>query len=152
MAKEYVAISKRFIKRIFGLLLMLLLLAGAIFGWFKYQETQDQNRQAQAEIERLSNPAESAKRAEDQLIEDVKKVAVVPHDERPTIADVTDAEQLKDQPLFAHIENGDKVLLFTKARRQVIYRPSTKQVITLVTLPEEDLPDNAQATSEQIQE
>lgn len=119
-------------------MLVLALLAGLGFFVYKYDQQRKANEQAKADIERLSNPEESAKDAEDKLIEEVKKVAVVPDDERPTIANVTDASQLKSQPLFASIENGDKVLLYVKARRQVIYRPSTKQVITIVTLPEDD--------------
>ena len=138
MSKEYIAVSKRFIKRLVTFAVLLVLVGLGAFGFIKYQDTQEQNREAQAEIERLSDPEASAKEAEDKLIEEVKKVAAVPDDERPTIANVTDASQLQDQPLFALIENGDKVLLYVNARRQIIYRPSTKQVITAVTLPEDD--------------
>lgn len=152
MSREYVAISKRFIKRIMFFVVLLAAAGGVVYGFTRYQDSQEKNKQAQAEIERLKNPEESAKIAEDALIEEVKKVALVPTDERPTIANVTDSGQLKDQPLFALIENDDKVLLYPNARRQIVYRPSTKQVITAVTLPEGDAATEQDASQQDAAE
>lgn len=78
------------------------------------------------ELNRLSrsNQAVSAQ----QLTEEISKHLLLP-DERPTLATVSDTEKLKGQEFFKNAENGDKVLIFPKAGRALIYRPSTDQVI-----------------------
>lgn len=58
----------------------------------------------------------------------------LPVDEKPTIATVTDITKVKDQPFFAHAQNGDKVLLFSKAGKAILYRPSTKKIIELAPI------------------
>lgn len=55
-------------------------------------------------------------------------------DEEPTIVTVADKSKLLDQPFFQKSENGDKVLIFEKARRLILYRPSTGKVIDMVPL------------------
>lgn len=135
-----ITLSKSGIKK-FILALFILTLAGAAgFATWKYNQARAETKRAQENIKRLSDPNVSTKATEDELIEKVRKIALVPADERPTIANISDAEKLKDQPLFALIQNGDKVLLYTKARREVVYRPSTNQIITVVTLPEDSKP------------
>lgn len=115
-----------------------------VYGYARYQETREQNKQAQAEIERLSNPDESAKDAESKLIDQVKQVAAVPDDEQPILQRVDDASKF-GVPL---VENGDIVFLYIKARRQIIYRPSTNKVIVAVNLPA----DNAKTQDESSKE
>lgn len=65
-------------------------------------------------------------------IDDVtKKVSLlmdVPS-ETPTIASISDASKLREQPFFAKAQNGDKVLIFNAAQKAVLYRPSTNKII-----------------------
>lgn len=124
---------KKRIKSFFISALFFVLVAGMGFlGW--------QYWLAQKNIKQLSDQKSSEqsvqKTANDDLIEKVGKITVVPTDERPTVADVSDASKLAGLPLFDKVQNGDKVLSYTKARRQVVYRPSTNQVVTVITLPE----------------
>lgn len=67
------------------------------------------------------------------IIEKVGKLVELPK-ETPTIASVTDVSKLKDQPFFAKAQNGDKVLVFAKAQKAIIYRPSTNKVIEIAAI------------------
>lgn len=93
-------------------------------GVWKYLDQQKQ-------LTDLKNAQTSAKEANEQLIEDVGKVAVIPPDEQPVVREVEELESLAKQPFYAEAEIGDKVLLFTKAKRAFLYRPSTKQIVNI---------------------
>jgi len=72
------------------------------------------------------------------LVSEVGKLMELPG-EQPTVATVTDVEKLKSQPFFAKSQNGDKVLIFTEAKRAILYRPSSRLIIDVapVTLGSE---------------
>lgn len=99
--------------------LMLLALAGLGTGGFFYYQNQKLK----------ANPQQIAQDETKKLIEKVGRLIELPSDEEPTIATVTDKEKLKDQPFFSKSENGDKVFIYTKAKRAILYRPSLNKVI-----------------------
>ncbi len=66
-----------------------------------------------------------------QLIARVASLVSLPEGETPTIATVADVEKLKSQTFFAKAENGDKVLIFSKARKAYLYRPSTNKIVEI---------------------
>jgi hypothetical protein len=108
-------------KKLLGLLVVLVLLAGAGFFAVQYKHTRD-------EVTRLSNPQEAAKEEVKQLTTKVGNLVAIPN-ETPTLATVNDPAKLKDQTFFARAEKGDKVLIFTQAKRAILYRPSSNKVI-----------------------
>jgi hypothetical protein len=63
------------------------------------------------------------------IVEEVGKVMVLPTDESPTLATVTNPEALKSQPFFAKALEGDKVLIYTTVRKAILWRPSTHKII-----------------------
>lgn len=65
----------------------------------------------------------------DVLLTSVGKLIALPSDEKPTIATVSDVEKIKDQPFFKNALNGDKVLIYTKAKKAILYRPSENKVV-----------------------
>jgi hypothetical protein len=69
-----------------------------------------------------------------QLVDAVGKLIILPSDEQPTIATVTDLAKLQGQPFFANAQVGDKVLIYQNAAKAILYRPSTNQVIELAPL------------------
>ncbi len=79
--------------------------------------------------ERLQNPSEAAKEDNKKLIGDISKLMILPTDEDPTIAVVSDVSKLTNQPFFANAKNGDKVLIYTKARKAILYRPDANKII-----------------------
>jgi hypothetical protein len=64
----------------------------------------------------------------------IGKFMELPADETPTIATVSDREKLKEQPFFTKAQNGDKVLIYTKSQKAILYRPSANQIIEVMNL------------------
>lgn len=67
-------------------------------------------------------------------IAEIKKFMLLPEDEEPTLATVSDREKLHGQPFFAKAENGDKVLIYTKAQKAILFRPSINKIIEVTSL------------------
>jgi hypothetical protein len=63
------------------------------------------------------------------IIEKVGKLAVLP-DETPVIATVEDASRV-NQPFLKDAQNGDKTLIFPGARKVILYRPKTNQIVNM---------------------
>lgn len=61
----------------------------------------------------------------------VQHLLVLPTDEMPTIATITDLTKVKAQPFFAHAQVGDKVLVYTAAKKAVLYRPAENKIVEL---------------------
>lgn len=89
------------------------------------------------EVDKLSQAQKQETSTEDeakQLASEVGKLIELPSDEVPTIATVTDATKVQDKPFFAKAQNGDKVLLYAKSSKAVLYRPSAKKLIEVSAL------------------
>lgn len=80
------------------------------------------------------DPNVIAKQETAQLVGKVGKLMDLPADETPSIATVTDKEKLKDQPFFANAENGDKVLIYAKAQKAILYRPASDKIIEVMPI------------------
>lgn len=91
------------------------------------------------QIYRLEHPADISAESEtsvqfqpetnEQLIARLKTMLAVPSGETPTIATLADLAQVKGQAFFAHAEMGDKIIVYLNAKKAILYRPSTKQII-----------------------
>lgn len=107
------------------IVLSVLLAAALVGGGLTYKKYTE----AQAEIGRLSDPQEVVRIENAKTVEAVGMLIELPIGETPTIATVSDKEKLKVQPFFAKAENGDKVLIYTQAKKAILYRPSANKVI-----------------------
>lgn len=94
------------------------LAAAAIYFYMQYQNIK-------------KNPNQVAKAETDALVAQVSKLIELPKDETPTVATVLDKEKLKDQPFFAGAENGDKILIYTKSKKAIIFRPKDNKLINV---------------------
>lgn len=68
------------------------------------------------------------------LLTEVNLLYDLPTDESPTVATVSDKTKLKNQPFFSKAENGDKVLIYTKAKKAILYRPTTHKIVEVSPL------------------
>ncbi len=68
------------------------------------------------------------------LSDKVGKLIMLPSDEIPTIATVSDPEALKDQSFFVDAKKGDKVLIYSNAKKAILYDPVANKIITVAPL------------------
>ena len=68
------------------------------------------------------------------VVKSVGEIMVLPEGEQPTVATVTDPERLKDQAFFAHAKIGDRVLIYTNARKAILYDPNQRKIIEVAPL------------------
>jgi hypothetical protein len=107
-------------------LVVLVILGGGITGLiWKFQP----------ELYRLIDTyrAGEATKVDATLIKTVGQLMFLPSEE-PTIATVTDKEKLAKQPFFAQAENGDKVIIYTQAKKAILYRPTQKKIVDVAPL------------------
>lgn len=87
-----------------------------------------------SKLKNFENPAAASEAETKRIVADVSEVIILPADEVPTLATVSEPEKLKDQPFFANAQAGDKVLVYTKAQRAILWRPSARKVIEVSAL------------------
>ncbi len=104
--------------RILSIIIVVIAVVAGYF-YFQYQKTQ----------KLLQNPTLAAQEEVKALVTKVATLMELPKDEQPTVATISDKSKLKDQPFFINAENGDKVLIYTNAKKAIIYRPSTNKII-----------------------
>lgn len=91
----------------------------------------DKYNKSQKEVKRLSDPTTAAQDEATKLISKIGTLTDLPKGEQPTVATVTDTAKLADQPFFDSAVNGDRVLIYTEAKKAFLYRPSTNKVINI---------------------
>lgn len=106
--------------RVAIVLVLLLAIGSSVYFYNKYQDSQN----------KLKHPEIVAKAETKSLIERVGKHVELPNEE-PTVATVSDVSKLSNQTFFAKAKNGDKVLVYSKAKQAILYRPSTDLVINM---------------------
>ena len=81
-----------------------------------------------------NNPSIVYSRKINTMTSQVSKYVPVPQDEQPVVATVTDTAKLPHETFFSYAKNGDKILMYKKNKKAILFRPSTGQVITEATL------------------
>lgn len=108
---------------------VIIALVGLGVGGYYYWQYQ----KAQKEIQTIkTDPTTVQKAAQEEvkrLIDEVGKLIALPSGEEPTVATITDIDKLKDQPFFQNAKNGDKVLIYTQAKKAILYNPAAKKII-----------------------
>ncbi len=105
--------------------IMIALVASSVYFFLKYRGVSEE----------LKKKSEGADKTEVLAVLDkVSKLIEIPTDEEPTLATVTDKEKLKEQKFFAKAENEDKVIIFVKAQKAILYRPSWNKIIEVARI------------------
>ncbi len=104
-----------------ALILIIILLGTSLyFGYQYYLLTQDPQQADRSEVKKL--------------VFEVSKLVVLPEGETPTVATVSDPEALKNQPFFMGALKDDKVLIYTKSQKAILYRPSIRKIIQIAPI------------------
>lgn len=86
----------------------------------------------------------------DQIVSDtIKKVGKLyslPKNDSPTVATVKDVSKLKSQAFFKDAKNGDRLLVYSKAKIAILYRDSENKIINIGPVQVGD--KNGQPTAE----
>lgn len=98
-----------------SVLALLLVVSVGVGAYFYQKAAADPQKIAQNELQ--------------ETISAVGKLIVLPTDETPTMATVSDPAKLSSQPFFAHAKVGDKVLVYTKAGKAILYNPSSNKIV-----------------------
>lgn len=106
-------------KKYYSTILIVVLLLSFSLTFYFYKKYQT----AQKTLQKQLSPDDREK-----LIAQIGKLIELPKEE-PTVASISDKEKLKNQPFFQNAKNGDKVLIFTKAKKAILYRPSINKII-----------------------
>lgn len=109
---------------------ILLVCAGIFVLIFVINLINDRNR-LQKE---LSTNTNSSQKVED-IVAQLAKSVELPANETPQMRTIEDASKFTQQnPSLSDIKNGDLLLFFEKSQKVVVYRPSTKKAVVVVTL------------------
>ncbi len=112
----------------FGILVIILLL-------FVVNLTRDRNQLA-GQVDKLSSDSSSSSSGEiKQLTDRIGQFYLLPTNETPVLANISDANAAKNKSaFFKNAQNGDKVLLYSKAGIAILYRPEIKKVVNVAPL------------------
>lgn len=79
------------------------------------------------------DPDKVAREETESIISRVSKLIVLP-EEIPTMATVLDPAKLVDQPFFTKAKTGDRVLIYVKAKRAILYDPIANKIVEIAPL------------------
>ncbi len=123
-----------------GLFTFLLLVAVIVLSYGYY--TKD------SELKLLKNPQAKAaldQKEIDKVVAQVSKLMILPKDESPQVLTINDAAAaIKQQPVFAGSINGDKVLVYQKSAKAIVYSPSRNIIVAVLPVT---LENNASTNS-----
>lgn len=80
------------------------------------------------------DPQILAKEETKELVAKLSKLVVLPENEEPILATITDKEKLTDQVVFAKTENGDKIIVYSGVKKAYIYRPSQNILVDVISI------------------
>ncbi len=89
---------------------------------------------ARAELNRFNDPVKAVEAESKDLVGQVSKIMILPNGEQPVPAEVSDESRFADNPAFAGVKNGDKLLIYQEQRKVIIYRPSTNQIVNVISV------------------
>ncbi len=104
--------------------MVVIALAGAGSGYYFYHQYQVLKANPQAVTDK-ENAA---------LVAKLGQLILLPANEQPTIATVADPSKLTDQPFFANAKTGDRVFIYTNAKKAILYDEVANKIIEVAPI------------------
>ncbi|MCL4354580.1 LytR C-terminal domain-containing protein [Patescibacteria group bacterium] len=114
-------------------------LISSFYFYSKYQQAQ----------KLLENPNQAGKAEIQALLTKVGSLMILPSGEVPTVATVSDKKKLANQAFFKNAENDDKVLIYSRAQKAILYRPSINKIIEVASV-NLNMSNNQQSASKSV--
>ncbi|MEK7138877.1 MAG: hypothetical protein AAB799_01720 [Patescibacteria group bacterium] len=70
----------------------------------------------------------------DKIVAEISKLIVLPEGEVPTLATVANPEALRNQPFFSKAKRGDRVLIYSSARKAILYDQKNNKIIEVAPI------------------
>lgn len=114
-------------ERLLIILFLAIGLAGVWSFWhFRQAEKSLNNKEA------VVNQLKDVKKENAALVAKLGRLMVLPEGEEPIVATISDVTSLaKNQPFYANAHNGDKVIVYMKAKKAIIYDPNADKIINV---------------------
>lgn len=113
--------------RVLGVILVILIVV-LVVTLYSYRKVSKRL----AYISTVAGQQEVIKKEVQDLVNKVEKLILLPSNETPTVATITDAENLsKTQPFYKGSHNGDKVLIYFQAQKAYIYDPAKNLLVNV---------------------
>lgn len=109
------------------LLVLLGLAAGSAYLYMKYDETQQKVEQ----LSTVQGQEELNKTQTEQLLGEMRQMILLPTDEDPAVATIIDINQLNSNEFYKDAQNGDRVIVYSNAKKAYIYRPESKIIVNV---------------------
>lgn len=65
------------------------------------------------------------------LVSKMSQIIILPTDELPEVLVISDLTQTRANPFFANANVGDYILIYKKARKVVLYNPTTNRIVNM---------------------
>lgn len=101
-----------------GMLIVFALFGATVYYFQKYQTIK-------------KNPEKVAQEEVNRVVKIVGQLISLPNDETPVLATIKDREKIKDQPFFSNAQNDDVILIYTKAKKAIVFREKDKKIINV---------------------
>ncbi|KXK09623.1 MAG: hypothetical protein QY330_02150 [Candidatus Dojkabacteria bacterium] len=122
-------------------LILRLTLAVILFvaGWLSHSFLLSNGYLGQAEDQTTQGEVAGESIKNNDVAQNVAKKLLIPDDEKPTVATISDIEQLKlsNPNFYFYAQNGDRLLVYSD--KAVIYRESQDIIIAIVPIKRSDL-------------
>lgn len=105
---------------------VIIVLTILVGGGYYFYQTQKEQTQINSQVD--------AKEETKNLIAKVGSLIELPTGEDPTVATVTDTTKLQEQSFFQKAKNGDKVLIYTGAKKAILYDPIANKIIDVAPI------------------
>lgn len=129
-----------------SLILLIIFLGLVSFSAWSFQ-SYSQAKKEVLKLSTLEGRQELLDKELDSLLGDVRRHLILPEDEQPVVATISDIDALsKEQPFFEGASNGDKVIVYTTASKAIIYSPERDVIVNVGTV----LVDNNEVELEDV--